>query len=1115
MRIKRYLRITVQVILLFSLIISVVDARGYQDGSVAARQAIAGMRIPDGFKMALFAAEPQLFNPVAFCLDEQGKVYVAEEHRFLAGTPENRSHSFLLEDDLQLQTLDDRLAMQKKWAHRFPNGMKWFTQTSDIVRLLEDRDGDGVADRSTVFADGFNGPLDGLGSGLIARDGKVWYTCIPHLWQLSDEDGDGKAEHKTSLLRGFGVNAAFYGHDLHGLVWGVDGKLYFSVGDRGAHVVTKEGKTISNPRTGAVYRCNSDGSELELVHRGLRNPQELAFDQYGNLFAVDNNCDNGDHSRLVYIVEGGDSGWNMAFQTIPAPYVTGPWNAEGMWKLSDPLQPAYIVPPVGKIGAGPSGFTFYSGTSMPRKYRNLFYYCNYTGNGGIESFRVEEQGAGFKMVDHQDFCKPVMASDVDFGYDGKMYIAEYQTNPFDRKTSGGRIYTLSHTEAIKKPEVEKTKQLFMAGFSKLNLKELSSLLHHDDMRVRLRAQFTLADKGKAGVKSLFGIALNQQHQLARLHAIWGLGQIGQKHPEVMKHLRPLLVDDDPQVVAQVARVIGDVQYQPFANELIRLLEHPSARVRYFTVIALGQLKHRSAIESVIKLVRANNDSDRYLRHAAVHALTLIGDKETIQAYARDTSPAVRMVVLLVQRRLKDGRLIQFLNDAEVQIVTEAARAVNDLPMLSGREALAGLAQRYQNFSGPEVVPLMRRIINANFQLGEREHISALVDIVTSSNQTPAVRKEALSALGAWGGDGDGNGNGGGGANHRDRVTGVWRPVRDRDLKLIQEVIQQNTTQLLAGTSGELQTQVTQLLNQLEVETDDATFANWALDRERSVSARVAAVALLSNREYPKLADILDQLLESDQPELRAEAREQIARLDSEKGAKMFEEVLGDKNADMVEKQRAIKGLGAMKSKRAEQVIDNWAEKLAENHVPPGLQLDLIEVLTERTDAKSQRAIKRFNESGDAEDPLSSYRTAIYGGNSRRGKELFVTAYCIRCHSVNGRGGVAGPDLSRVFAAERQVGRAFLLESIIFPNKVIASGYGLTVIELMNGETVAGTIKHEDEDTITLMTPDNQIREIKPGVIKQRLGTLSSMPPQAGVISLRDLRDLVAYLSTLD
>src|SRR5690606_31594882 len=127
------------------------------------------------------------------------------------------------------------------------------------------------------------------------------------------------------------------------------------------------------------------------IHQGLRNPQELAIDQYGNLFADDNNCDKGDDSRLVYIVPGGDSGWNMAYQHIPEPYLTGPWHAEAIWHVQHDLQPAYVVPPVGKIGGGPSGFVFSSGTSLSPRYRNHFFYCNFTGNGGVESFAVEAQ----------------------------------------------------------------------------------------------------------------------------------------------------------------------------------------------------------------------------------------------------------------------------------------------------------------------------------------------------------------------------------------------------------------------------------------------------------------------------------------------------------------------------------------------------------------------------------------------------------------------------------------------------------------------------------------------------------------------------------------------------
>ncbi|MDA1165486.1 MAG: glucose dehydrogenase, partial [Planctomycetota bacterium] len=159
------------------------------DGSKAAQLAISGFRIPTGMKMEVFAAEPQVASPVAICIDEKGQVYAAEEYRFNRGTPENRTQDFFLTDDLQIDSLEDRLTLYKKFEDRFEGGMEWFTNVSDQVRILEDRDGDGRADFSKIFAGGFNEPLDGLAAGLIARDGDVYLTSIPHLWLLRDTDG--------------------------------------------------------------------------------------------------------------------------------------------------------------------------------------------------------------------------------------------------------------------------------------------------------------------------------------------------------------------------------------------------------------------------------------------------------------------------------------------------------------------------------------------------------------------------------------------------------------------------------------------------------------------------------------------------------------------------------------------------------------------------------------------------------------------------------------------------------------------------------------------------------------------------------------------------------------
>ena len=101
-----------------------------------------------------------------------------------------------------------------------------------------------------MFAEGFSGLLDGIASGVLARKGAVYFTNIPHLWKLEDRDRDGRADERESLSFGYGVRFSLTGHDLHGMKWGPDGKLYFTVGDRGADVTTREGRRLSYPDEG-------------------------------------------------------------------------------------------------------------------------------------------------------------------------------------------------------------------------------------------------------------------------------------------------------------------------------------------------------------------------------------------------------------------------------------------------------------------------------------------------------------------------------------------------------------------------------------------------------------------------------------------------------------------------------------------------------------------------------------------------------------------------------------------------------------------------------------------------------------------------------------------------
>ena len=149
------------------------------------------IQVPAGFKVDLWAAEPLLANPVCFAIDEKNRFYVAEDFRLHAGVTDIRSHMDWLDDDLACRTVEDRTAMLKR---KLGDKVKEYGVEHDRIRLIEDTTGAGKADKATVWADGFHDIPDGIGAGLVTRNGDVWYTCIPDLWKLRDTAGIGKAD---------------------------------------------------------------------------------------------------------------------------------------------------------------------------------------------------------------------------------------------------------------------------------------------------------------------------------------------------------------------------------------------------------------------------------------------------------------------------------------------------------------------------------------------------------------------------------------------------------------------------------------------------------------------------------------------------------------------------------------------------------------------------------------------------------------------------------------------------------------------------------------------------------------------------------------------------------
>ena len=159
------------------------------------KEAQKRIQVPAGFKVDLWAAEPLLANPVCFAIDHKNRFYVAETFRLHAGVTDIRSHTDWLNDDLACRTVEDRIAMLKR---KLGGRVKSYGVEHDRIQRIEDTIGSGKANKSVVWADGFHNIEDGIGAGVVTRNGDVWYTCIPNLWELHDTTGKGKADQYKS-----------------------------------------------------------------------------------------------------------------------------------------------------------------------------------------------------------------------------------------------------------------------------------------------------------------------------------------------------------------------------------------------------------------------------------------------------------------------------------------------------------------------------------------------------------------------------------------------------------------------------------------------------------------------------------------------------------------------------------------------------------------------------------------------------------------------------------------------------------------------------------------------------------------------------------------------------
>ena len=992
-----------------------------------------------------------------------------ETYRFANGVEDNRRHTNWIMDDLAVMNLEERRAMLTKYAGDFAPG--YFTAKADRVVRLVDRNGDGTADESGEFTGDFRDMVDGPAIGVLQglnRNKDLYLTCSPKLWRLKDADGDGKAEAREVLLDGLGIRTSLSGHDLHGLVWGPDGMLYFSMGDRGYHFTTKEGVTFSSPETGAAFRCRPDGTRVEQIYHGLRNPQELAFNERGDLFTVDNNCDQGDGARICYLMEGGETGWHLGHQALTTykaylkdgGFAQSPhWLAEKLWQPSHQGQPQWILPPLMNFTDGPSGLTFTSGLSLPGRYQNSFFICDYKGTSNqcfLWTFKVSPDGAGYTVKD-QHLYK-------------------------------GAVYTMEWPEGQSRPVVAETAALLKQGMGGLKMEELTKLLGHSDQRIRLRASYALAEQGPASLKAVIDFTLKAEG-VARWTGIWTLGQLN-----ALQEIRPYLTNPDAETRAQAARTLGQLRDAGASSGIIELLRDESPRVRGLAAIALGQLGTEGSVPGVLSMITRQGSADPFLRHSGVMALTGCAKPEKIAALVDHPVPAVRLSAVLALRRLKHEGIASFLADADPVIAGEAVRAIVDVPIPAARPALRETARRLTGVDAPVFLVndiQFRRVLRSLQVEGNAAAASALASLAATRTLSEQHRLLALRTLQNF-------------VNPPpiDPTNGLWRPLPPRDATMVRTAVAATLGKVLDEAPGEVKAPALTLSVTLGLPVALEKLTAWAADAAQPSVLRLSALAQLPPAQALGFAT-------HDLPELRAAAARQAAAAFPDKAAGLAADLI--QRASATDLLAAYHILGAVATPASAALLAAELDRLSAGNVPEALRLDLLEAASLRPEPELKAKLAGY-EASLAKDGHSIYDLTLQGGDPARGREVFANqGTCLKCHRAEGEGGSAGPRLTGLALVSQP---AQMLDSVLYPNNIVVPGFGISVVTLQDGAVLVGTVMAESAESLTLRTAEGESKAVAKSSIKEQLPPVSPMPPVGLSLTKRDLRDLMAFLRGL-